>query len=71
MKITKKSVVNSSTTDVEVVKPEEETVQLDSNREEAIGYIQSAISALSVTAKTDIVAKESIANLSVVLLDLK
>lgn len=38
---------------------------------DAIGYISSAIGALSVIAKDDKIAKESIANLSVVLLDLK
>lgn len=43
----------------------------ESNYSEAIGYIQSAISSLSSLAKTDEVAKESIANLGVVLLDLQ
>lgn len=38
---------------------------------DAIDYISSAISSLSVIAKDDKLAKESIANLSVVLLDLK
>lgn len=38
---------------------------------DAIDYINSAISSLSVMAKDDKLAKESIANLSVVLLDLK
>lgn len=38
---------------------------------EAIGYIHSAISALSTAAKNDPLAKESIANLSVILFDLK
>lgn len=38
---------------------------------EAIGYIHSAISALSTSAKNDPLAKESIANLSVILFDLK
>lgn len=39
--------------------------------EEAINYIHSAISSLSNVAGTDDIARESIANLSVVLLDLK
>lgn len=39
-------------------------------REEAIEYIHSAISALSNVAKEDKISKDSIANLSVVLLDL-
>lgn len=38
---------------------------------DAIEYINSAISSLSVIAKDDKLAKESIANLSVVLLDLR
>ena len=37
---------------------------------EATQYIRCAISALSADAKQDVLAKESIANLSVVLLDL-
>ena len=40
------------------------------HREEAIEYIHSAISALSNVAKEDKISKDSIANLSVVLLDL-
>lgn len=47
------------------------TIQGASNYSEAISYISSAISSLSVSAKDDVLAKESIANLSVVLLDLK
>lgn len=39
--------------------------------DEAKNYIQSAISALSSIAKDDVVAKESIANLAVVLMDLQ
>lgn len=39
--------------------------------QDAINYIQSAISSLSNVASTDDIARESIANLSVVLLDLK
>lgn len=39
-------------------------------RDEAIEYIHSAISALSNVAKEDKISKDSIANLSVVLLDL-
>ncbi len=40
--------------------------------DEAIDYIKCAISALSVSAKdNDTLARESIANLSVVLMDLK
>lgn len=43
-----------------------------SQYKEAVNYIQSAIQALSADAKNgDALAKESIANLSVVLLDLK
>lgn len=39
---------------------------------EAVDHIQSAIQALSETAKNgDVIAKESIANLGVVMLDLK
>jgi len=40
-------------------------------KQEATEFIMSAINALGTAAKTDIVAKESIANLSVVLLDLQ
>lgn len=39
--------------------------------EEAKGYIQSAISSLSIIANDDNIAKESIANLAVVLMDLQ
>jgi len=41
------------------------------NRSEAVEYIQSAIHSLGTNAKDDVVAKESIANLSVILFDLK
>lgn len=40
-------------------------------RDEAIEYIRSAIHSLGTNTKDDVIAKESIANLSVVLLDLK
>lgn len=40
-------------------------------RDEAVEYIKSAIHTLGTNAKDDIVAKEAIANLSVVLFDLK
>ena len=40
-------------------------------REEAKSYIQSAIGALSNIANDDPIAKESIANLAVVLMDLQ
>lgn len=45
--------------------------QTEPKYSEAIQYIQSAISSLSVDASNDELAKESIANLSVVLMDLK
>ena len=46
------------------------TGNVKKHREEAIEYIHSAISALSNVAKEDKISKDSIANLSVVLLDL-
>ena len=42
----------------------------NTNHEAACKYIRAAIDTLGKDAHTDIVAKESIANLSVVLLDL-
>lgn len=39
--------------------------------EEGVQYIRSAIDALGSVAKDDVVAKEAIANLGVVLLDLQ
>lgn len=79
MRIKKNKPVVSSEVQVDVVPEtvvefatEPSSVSLDSNKyAEAIGYINSAISSLSVHAKEDSLAKESIANLSVVLLDLK
>ena len=43
----------------------------DSKYAESIEYIKSAISALGAVAKDDNIAKEAIANLSVILLDLQ
>jgi len=41
------------------------------SKTEAVEYIKSAIHTLGATAKDDIIAKEAIANLSVILFDLK
>lgn len=68
MKIKKKGVTASST--IENVEVNEDKSMV-SKYKDAIDYINSAISSLSVLAKDDKLAKESIANLSVVLLDLK
>ena len=40
-------------------------------RDEAVDYIQSAIHSLGCNSKDDVIAKEAIANLSVILMDLK
>jgi hypothetical protein len=40
-------------------------------RDEAVEYIQSAIHSLGCNSRDDIIAKEAIANLSVILMDLK
>ena len=70
MRIVKKTTNISSNVDVD-----KKTVSKDNtnanNYSEALDCIKSAIDSLSKTAKTDIVARESIANLSVVLFDLK
>lgn len=42
-----------------------------SNYDETLKYIKSAIDSLGKVAKDDVIARESIANLSVVLFDLK
>ena len=55
------------------VKAKNEASADDKGYAEAIDYIKSAIAALGESARTkgDAIAKEAIANLSVVLLDLK
>lgn len=40
-------------------------------KQEAVKYIRSAIDALAKSAKDDVICRESIANLSVVLFDLQ
>lgn len=59
MKIKKSTSVNAAT-----------SVNNKSNYDEAQKHIKCAIDALGKQAKDDVLAKESIANLSVVLLDL-
>lgn len=74
MRIKKNKPVEASTvaaTQATVTSGTETTDIAAGKYDEAIGYINSAISSLSVHAKEDVLAKESIANLSVVLLDLK
>lgn len=71
MRIKKKKPVESSTVVRPVTSGTEPAASPTGKYDEAIGYINSAISSLSVHAKEDELAKESIANLSVVLLDLK
>ena len=48
-----------------------QSVKSSSGRIEAQKYIKSAIECLGKDAKDDVIARESIANLSVVLLDLQ
>lgn len=64
MKITKKSSVDSGTSIL--VKPEVTEVDYT----EAYDKIKCAIDILGKSAKSDVLARESIANLGVVLLDL-
>lgn len=64
MKITKKSSVDSGTSIL--VKPEVAEV----NYTEACDKIKCAIDILGKSAKSDVLARESVANLGVVLLDL-
>lgn len=67
MKIAKKDAEIKSSAE-----PEAEAVEeLDPEYAECIDYIKSAINCLCPKAKQSIVAKEAIANLSVVLLDLQ
>lgn len=54
----------------QTVKPQSNTVNASSNYTQAVSHIKHAVEALSKCDKTDIVAAESIANLSVVMLDL-
>lgn len=73
MKLTKKAKVVADTIVVEaqvpdVVEPAVETTA--SQYGEAIDHIRAAIESLGVVAANDDLAKDSIANLSVVLLDL-
>lgn len=63
MKITRKSNVAASTVPVDA--------SAKSNYDQAIEYIKSAIDCLGKEAKTSVVAKDSIANLGVVLFDIK
>lgn len=65
MKISKKPI------SVKAATAEKASSIQSASKEEAISHIYAAINCLGKEAKTDIVAKESIANLSVVLLDLK
>lgn len=67
MRIKKSNSTNTSTASVQASTA---VTGATGNYAEAVGYIKSAISALSAQAKTDVLAKESIANLGVVLLDL-
>lgn len=54
------------------IKQTPEKINAKSNYDEASEYIRCAISALGKSAKeSDAIARESIANLSVVLMDLK
>lgn len=74
MRVKKRSV--SASDNSTVIKPSIESFVSDSSvakckYDEAIDYIHSAINSLGACAKDDEIAKESIANLSVVLLDLK
>lgn len=74
MKVKKLKIQGSTTTSEVFENIEGETKKEDSlvdKYTDAMNYIKSAISALSVNAKDDQLAKESIANLSVVLLDLQ
>lgn len=74
MKISKKpTAVNAATAEgVAIQEPVVATEAIQSeSRKQAADHIYAAITCLGKDAKTDIVARESIANLSVVLLDLK
>ena len=70
MRIKKKVNATTSTVAEHSVESEDRSA-VGSPYQDAIDYINSAISSLSTIAKSDQLAKESIANLSVVLLDLK
>lgn len=68
MRIVKKTTNVSSSTKDESVQNQDVCANKYSD---ALDCIKSAIDSLSKDAKTDVVARESIANLSVVLFDLK
>lgn len=77
MKITKKSVVKASTSPIDEalviqeVVPEATVDVCACKYDCAIELIQAAIESLAEIAKDDEIAKDSIANLGVVMLDLK
>ena len=52
-------------------KPEETEVKANRSYERSRKYIRAAIDCLGANAKDDVLAKEAIANLSVILLDLQ
>lgn len=69
MKITKKQSVKASEELTSVI---EETIQpTECKYQSAIDLINAAIESLAEIAKDDVIAKESIANLGVVMFDLK
>lgn len=70
MKISRKGVVNSATNTSNIgAKPV--VTDVEKKYDEPVEHIKAAIDILGKSAKTDILAKEAIANLSVVLLELK
>lgn len=74
MKITKSSVVKASNDLVEevVVAPDKlNVIEPECKYSEAIDLISAAIESLAEVAQDDQIAKDSIANLGVVMLDLK
>lgn len=70
MKIAKKSIQAAQETAEPLVTPEEITITTG-KYENAISLIKAAIESLAIDAADDDLAKESIANLSVVLMDLQ
>lgn len=73
MKLTKKAKVTADTivVDTQISDLDEPTVENSASQYgEAIDHIKAAIESLGVIAANDDLAKDSIANLSVVLLDL-
>lgn len=63
--------VKASTVEVKAAEELQPEVKLPCKYDSAIELVKGAIDALGPIAKDDIVAKESIINLSVILMDLK